>query len=136
MGKRARFYHRNPSPASDEAKGFLEENGVIVDYRDLDEKPLNKYELQVLVGYHNPRNYLNVTSAAYKEHKLDESLPALSELFDIIIENPDLLKNPVIISGRLMMFSTHRKQLIDMFQLKNPGNGSNGSRRHGREGNV
>ncbi len=135
MSKRARFFHRNPSPVAEEAKSFLEENGIKVECRDLTEKPLGKYELQVLVGYHNPKNYLDVTSAAYKEHKLDETLPVLTELLDIMIENPDLLRAPIIMAGRLMMIGTHRKQLIEMFQLKNAGNGSNGSRRGDREGN-
>lgn len=131
MSRRARFYLRNPNPVAEEAKGFLEENGILVECRDLTSNPLNKYELQVLVGYHNPKNYLDVTSAAYKQHKLDESTPVLSELLDIIIDNPDLLKIPIVMSGRLMMFGTNRKQLIEMFQLKNSGNGSSGSRRDG-----
>jgi arsenate reductase len=124
MLKRAQFYFRNPCPGAEEAKHFLEEHGIVVSERDIDKRPLNKQELGAILGYHNPRYYLNAAAPAYKKKKLDKVLPPRGELLELIVENPELLRVPVITAGRLMTIGNNRQQLIDMFQLKVSDNGS------------
>lgn len=124
MLKRAQFYFRNPCPGAEETKEFLEEHGVIVAERDMLKRPLTKRELSTILGYLDPRHYLNSASPAYKKHKLDQNLPPHNELLDLILENPDLLRNPIITTGRLVTIGNNRQQLIEMFQIKVSGNGS------------
>jgi len=124
MPKRAQMYYRKPCPGAEEVKSFLEENGVLVMERDISRNPLTKKELGAILGYHNPRYYLDVASTAFKKNKLDKEIPERNELLDMIEENPDLLRNPIILTGRLMTFGSNRRQLIDMFQLKISDNGS------------
>ncbi len=126
MLKRAQFYFRNPCPGAEEAKEFLEEHGVIVAERDIDKRPLTKRELTTILGYLDPRHYLNSASPAYQKHKLDQDLPEHNELLKLILENPDLLRNPIVTSGRLVAIGNNRQQLIEMFQIKVSGNGSGG----------
>jgi regulatory protein spx len=124
MLKRAQFYFRNPCPGAEEAKEFLEEHGVVVAERDINKRPLTKRELKGLLGYLDPRHYLNSAAPAYAKHKLDQNLPAHDELLKLILENPELLRNPIIASGRLVTIGDNRQQLIEMFQIKVSGNGS------------
>ena len=51
-------------------------------------------------------------------------MPSRNELMEMIMETPDLLRNPIILSGRLMTIGNSRQQLIDMFQISVSGNGS------------
>lgn len=124
MLKRAQLYYRTPCPGADEAKNFLEENGVIVVERDIAKKPLTRKELSVILGYLDPKHYLDPTVAAFKKKRLDKLIPTRPELLDIIVENPELLRNPIILSGRLMTIGNNRQQLIQMFQITVSGNGS------------
>jgi len=123
MLKRAQLYYQGPDQNADEAKSFLEEHGVMVLERDIVKKPLSRKELALILGYHDPKHYLDITSPAYAKKKLDKKLPSRSELLDLIIEHPDLLRNPIILSGRLMTIGNNRKQLIEMFQITISDNG-------------
>jgi arsenate reductase-like glutaredoxin family protein len=124
MLKRAQLFYRNPCPGAEDAKKFLEENGVVVVERDISQKPLTRKELGVMLGFHNPKHYLDSTSSVFSKKKLDKNIPSRSELLDLIMENPELLRNPIILAGRLMTIGSNRQQLIDMFQIKISGNGS------------
>lgn len=126
--KRAQFYFRQKCPTCEEAKAFLAENGVMVTERDIVKQPLRRDELRNVLGYHNPKYYLDTTSATYRKNRLDEKMPPLNDLLDMIIESPELLRHPIIVSGRLMTIGSGRQQLVDMFQINSSGNGSgNGS---------
>jgi arsenate reductase-like glutaredoxin family protein len=118
------MYFRNPCPGAEEAKEFLEEHGVLVMERDIGKKPLSKRELSSILGYQNPKYYLNTASPAYEKEKLDKSLPPRDELLERVTKNPELLRVPIITSGRLMTIGNNRQQLIDMFQIRVSDNGS------------
>jgi regulatory protein spx len=126
--KRAQMFYLNPSSGADETRNFLEENGVVVVERDLTRKPLTRKELSTILGYLDPRHYLNPLSPAYTKRKLDKRIPPRPELLDLIVEHPDLLRDPIIMSGRLLTIGNNRKQLIEMFQITVSGNGSGGDK--------
>jgi arsenate reductase-like glutaredoxin family protein len=124
MLKRAQVYFRDPCPGAEETKSFLEEHGVLVIERDISKKPFTRKELGIILGYHNPKHYLDTDSSVFKKKKLDKKIPSRDELLDLILENQELLRNPIVLSGRLMAIGTNRQQMIDMFQIKVSGNGS------------
>jgi arsenate reductase-like glutaredoxin family protein len=124
MQKRAQFYYRNPCSVCEEAKSFLEAHGVAVTVRDLNEKPLRRDELTSLLGYLDPRHYLDMTSAAYRKNKLDKQMPARTELLALIETNPELLRHPIIVTGRLVTIGSNQQQLVEMFQISISDNGS------------
>jgi arsenate reductase-like glutaredoxin family protein len=102
----------------------LEEHGVVLVKRNVSDTPLSQDELEAILGYQNPKHYLNSASSAFKKNKMDKKIPARNELIELIIEQPDLLRYPIITSGRLMTIGGNRQQLIDMFQLTVSDNGS------------
>jgi len=124
MLKRAQLYYRNPCSVCEEAKSFLEDHGVIVLARNIIEKPLDKDELDGILGYHDPKHFLDSASPNYAKQKLDKNIPLRGELLNIIEKHPDLLRQPIVVSGRLMTVGSNRKQLIQMFQLTVSDNGS------------
>jgi arsenate reductase-like glutaredoxin family protein len=128
MLKRAQVYYRNPCPGADEVTGFLKEHDVLVMERDITKKPFTKRELGIILGHLNPKHYLDTTSSVFKKKKLDKAVPPRNELLDLIMENPDLLRNPIIRSGRLIAIGNNRQQLVDMFQIKVSDNGSDNTK--------
>ena len=123
MQKRAQMMYRIPCTLCDEAKTFLEQNGVVVKVRDLNRDPLRKDELQSLLGYHDPKYFLDFSSASFQKRKFDEKMPPREELFGIMEQSPDLLRHPIVMCGRLMTIGFNRQQMIEMFQLTVSNNG-------------
>lgn len=126
MQKRAQMLYRNPCTICEDAKKFLEDHGVIVKVRDLTREPMKRRELTMLLGFHDPRHYLDVMSPTFEKEHLDTQLPSQTELMAMLEEHPELLRHPIVMCGRLMTIGFNRQQMIEMFQLTMSGNGSNG----------
>ncbi len=124
MSRRAQFYYRNPCPACEEAEKFLGEHDILVVVRDLKKEPFNRIELGHILRHFDFKHFIDSSGAVYKKVKLDNSIPPREELLDLFVKYPDLLKYPIIVSGRLMTIGSGRQQLIDMFQLSVSDNGS------------
>ena len=135
MLKKAYMYCKKSHPSCDETRSFLEGNGVMVSLRDTKKDPLTKRELNKILGFQNPKHYLDQTSPAFTKMKLDEKLPDREEIIDLIMENPELLRQPIILSGRLMTVGCGKKQLVEMFQIKLSDNGSGKNRLENSKGN-
>jgi arsenate reductase-like glutaredoxin family protein len=121
------MYYRNPCAACEDAKRFLEDHGVFVKVRDLTQDPLRKDELSTLLGFHDPRHLIDPLSPSFEKTKLDENMPPREELLKMFMEHPDLLRHPIVLSGRLMTIGFNRQQMIEMFQLTVSNNGSGGN---------
>ena len=117
MVKRAQMYYKDSCSVCEEAKVFMEDNGVLLKIRDVSETPLTKRELLAILGYHNPKHYLDSTSATYRKKKFEKMIPSHAELMQVIEDHPDLLKYPIVMAGRLMTIGANRQQLTDMLQL-------------------
>lgn len=124
MLRKAQFYYRNQCSVCEETKAFLEENGVSLNTRDLIQNPLRRDELLTVLGNHDSKYYLDISSPSYEQLKLDSSFPSHNELMAMIESHPDLLRHPIIFYGRLMTIGANRRQLIDMFHLTISKNGT------------
>ncbi len=127
MQKRAQLYYRSDCKSCLDAKDFMEDHGVLVVVRDIEKKPLTKKEISSIVGYLDPKHYVDPSAPGFSENKLDQHMPSREELLKIISENQDMLRIPIIVSGRLKIIGSGRKQIIDMLQLSVSDNG-NGTR--------
>ncbi len=124
MLKRANFYYRNPCPVCEEAKTFLEDQGILLEARDLGKMPFKKEEIKGILRNFEAKHFIDPTSAAFTKAKLDKKMPSRKELIDLIEQYPELLRHPIVTAGRLLTVGAGRKQLIDMFQLTVSDNGS------------
>jgi regulatory protein spx len=128
MQKRAQMYYRTPCEPCEETKAFLEEQGVMLTVRDIGKEPLRREELRRIVGFVNPLHYLDPMSPAFAENNLDSEMPTGDKIMDIVEDNPELLRHPIIIVGRLMTIGNNRQQLTEMLQLSENGDNNNGKR--------
>lgn len=98
---------------------FLKEQpNIRVKIRDLKEKPLNQRQVAELVRHLNLEHFFDTESKAYAKRKLNGNLPERAEAINLLAEDNDLLKKPIIISGRLMVIGPNINKVIDMLQLR------------------
>lgn len=128
--KRATFLSYDNDSLCAETKEFIEESGVLVDERDIKEKPLSEQEVRSIIGHYNPRHFLNVLSKSYDKHNLGEKVPPQHELAKLIAEDPTLLRRPIIQTSRLVTFGCDKKSIAQMLQIgsNNNNNDSDGDR--------
>lgn len=123
--KRATFLSYGSDEQCVETKKFIEESGVILSVRDIEKQPLTYDEIDRLIGYINPRHFLNMASASYEKSGLDEQLPPRRDLIGLIAEDHTLLRRPIIQAARLTTVGCDKKSIALMLQLSANGNGSN-----------
>lgn len=67
--------------------------------RDYAKKPLTTEELESIFGDDPIPPFLNTRHAVYKERKFAEQLPPKNELIKLIIDEPNLLRRPILRKG-------------------------------------
>lgn len=135
--KRATFLTFGNDAQCSEVKQFIEENGVLLDVRDLEQQPMNERELGLLIGYFNVSHFVNPFSMEFEKHGLDKGFPSRDEVIKLLAEEPALLRRPIIQTGRLMTIGCNRQRITEMLQLSENGNRAgddNDSRRNQRQG--
>lgn len=121
MRRRVELYMTPGNSDCTDAKEFLEKQDLYLNVRDLATKPLDEAELSKLIRYFDMKHFLNTSSKAYASNKLDKFLPSRQEVLAMIAEDNDLLRKPIIVSGRLMVVGANRRKLMEMLQIKSNG---------------
>lgn len=121
--KRAKFLTYGEDERCAETKKFIEDAGVLLDVRDISERPLSYDEIDRLLRHIDPRHFLNMVSPSFEKHGLDENLPDRHTLIGLIVEDHTLLRRPIIESSRLVTVGCDKKSIALMLQI-----GMNGSR--------
>lgn len=133
--KRATFISYGSDQQCVETKQFIEDAGVLLSVRDIEKQPLTYDEIDRLIGYINPRHFLNMASPSYEKSGLDQQLPPRRELIGLIAKDHTLLRRPIIQAARLTTVGCDRKSIALMLQLSANGNG-NGEEERERNHNV
>jgi len=85
------------------AKKFLDSNNVIYDDRNIVVDNPKKEELRkwVKISGYPIKKFFNTSGLLYKEFKLKEKIPTLSEeeLLDLLETNGMLVKRPILVKG-------------------------------------
>ena len=121
MLKRVTLYTDPQNTQCDEVKSFLEEQDIRLHIRDIKTEPLARPEISMLLRHFDLRHFLNAESRLYKKNKLDKSVPGRDEIIDMIATDNELLRVPIIVSGRLMTVGCNREKIVEMLQIKNNG---------------
>ncbi len=97
-----KFYQNSSSTATRQAKDFLEECELAYEVQKMDSEMFTKKEFfKILACLDNVNTLLSARSGTYKtivtDNKLDLDSLKLSELYELIKENPTILKTPITV---------------------------------------
>lgn len=105
-----------------ETRAFIEEAGVLLDFRDLDKNPMSKDEIGKLLGHLNMSHFVNPMSESYTKLGFDKGLPDREKVLEAMAEDNTLLKRPIIVTIRLLTIGNDRQKISSMLQLSSNGN--------------
>ncbi|MBD3402925.1 hypothetical protein GF420_08510 [candidate division GN15 bacterium] len=120
--KRAKFLTYGSDAMCAETRQFIEDAGVLLEVRDIEEKPLSEEEIDRLIRHIDPRHFLNVVSPTYEKHGFDKQLPDRPEMIKLIAEDHTLLRRPIIETARLVTVGCDKKSISQMLQISMNGN--------------
>jgi len=116
---------------------FLEDAGVIVEYRDIEKKPLTEDELWDIMGHLDAGHFLNPASDSYEINKLAEHIPERGKLIEMVAKDHTLLRRPIIRTPRLLTVGCDKQKISEMLRLNgeiNPRDQGNSHRDRGVPG--
>ena len=79
------------------------QHGAQLDARDLAAQPLSAAELDALIGARDYREFLNTRNEFYRQRNMAEHPPSREEALQLMAQNPNLIRRPVVISGRAVV---------------------------------
>ncbi|MFZ5981313.1 MAG: arsenate reductase family protein [Candidatus Zixiibacteriota bacterium] len=100
---------------------LIEENGIVLDVRDIKKDPLTEVELNALVGHFEISHFLNPFSDSYTKNGFDKKIPDRAELVKAILKDYTLLRRPIIRTARLFTIGCNKQAIVDMLQLNRNG---------------
>ena len=115
--KRATYYTYGSDTLCVETKKYIEEAGIILDIRDLEKEPFTVDEVKKLIGFLDPKHFINPSGKTYKQHHLDTAMPPREELVVILAEDPTLIRRPIIRTPRLMTVGCDKRKISEMLQM-------------------
>jgi len=77
---------------------LLREKGVRFEEVDLN-KGLTVAELESLIGKRDYREFLNPRNELYRERGMKDHPPARAEALELMSENPNLIRRPILVDG-------------------------------------
>lgn len=143
MLKRVDLYVYPNEQVCDDITEFLREQEVELHVRNIRERPLKVDEIAQLFRHFDAKHFLNESASSFVKHGLDRELPPRRELYELMGNDNDLIKRPVILAGRLMVIGGNIAKIREMLQIRDgagePENNSAGRRdftngRNGRNG--
>lgn len=108
-------------PECKEAQEFLEQQDLRLRIRDVKNNPLSAEEIARLIRHLNLKHFLNTSSKLYATRKMENTLPSREEAIELMAEDNDLLRKPIVIAGRLMVVGANRGKMMEMLQIKSNG---------------
>jgi arsenate reductase len=95
------FYGYTKCNTSRKVEQFLKDKNIEYKFIDITQKPPSKSILNQLIKNLNlhPQDLMNKSSITYKELNLKDKIKDLNkeEILNLLIENPKLIKRPVIV---------------------------------------
>ncbi len=73
-------------------------------------KGLSVAELEALIGDRDYKQFLNPRNELYRERKMQEHPPSRSEALQLMSENPNLIRRPILVKGRKLILGFDAEQ--------------------------
>lgn len=87
------------------------ELGAELDERDYAKAPLSAAELKDLFGEHEPRDFMNARSPAFKAMGLAGKSLSREQAVALMVKEPNLIKRPIVVAGKEMIAGFDRERL-------------------------
>jgi arsenate reductase (glutaredoxin) len=98
------------------AKLFLERHGAELELRSLDEPRLSEGELRRLIGDSDYIPFLNTRNELYRSRNMKEHPPGRGEAIKLMAANPNLIRRPVVISGKNIILGYDEEAYRDLLR--------------------
>ena len=101
------------------AKSWLEEHGLEYEEKNIFHDPLTKDEIKeiLMLTDEGTEEIISYRSQAYKNLDVDFDTLSMSELLDLFIEEPSLIRRPIIMDDRRLQIGYNEEE-IRMFLPK------------------
>lgn len=111
------FYGYTKCNTSRKVEQFLKDKNIEYKFIDITQKPPSKSILNQLIKNLNlhPQDLMNKSSITYKELNLKDKIKNLNkeEILNLLIENPKLIKRPVIVDKSKNLYGMG-KEIINL----------------------
>ena len=101
---RTTLYGKGSCSTCRDAKAFLGAKGVDHEWRDYGKDRFTRAELDALIGTRPITEFVNPRSTPYRALGLAERSLSRDEAVRLILEDPNLLKRPLLVRGKLYVF--------------------------------
>jgi arsenate reductase-like glutaredoxin family protein len=92
---------------------LLREKGARFDEVDLS-KGLTVEALEELIGKRDYRQFLNPRNELYRERGMQENPPPRREALQLMAENPNLIRRPILVKGSRIVLGYDEEALAEM----------------------
>ncbi len=72
--------------------------------RELGKQPMTTEELDLLIGQHDYKLFLNSRNELYRERKMKEHPPARADAVKLMAAEPNLIKRPLLVRGQKIVY--------------------------------
>jgi len=81
----------------------LQSKNIDFETREYGKNPLSENELREIIGAGPVASYLNTRTPLYREKNMKQKPPSLQEAIKLMLKEPNLLRRPVIIKGKIKL---------------------------------
>jgi arsenate reductase (glutaredoxin) len=89
---------------------LLREKGAAFEEIDL-KQGLSVAELEKLIGKRDYRDFLNPRNELYRERGMKENPPPREEALQLMAENPNLIRRPILVKGNQIILGYDEEAL-------------------------
>jgi arsenate reductase (glutaredoxin) len=108
VSKKLKMYHYAKCGTCRSAVKWLQGQGYELELHDLFEQPASEEEIRgwLRIGRMELKKLFNTSGEVYKEQKLKDKLPAMTEdqRIAVLASNGRLVKRPIVTDGKLLTF--------------------------------
>jgi Spx/MgsR family transcriptional regulator len=92
----------------------LEGAGIEIDKHDLAKEPPSRELLEKLIDADRLEDFINTRSPAYKERDLGSRKLTKKQVIDLMMEEPNLIRRPLVLAGKRAIFGYKPDEYDDL----------------------
>lgn len=110
------FYEKPGCGTCKKARAWLERRGVQFQAVDIVNNPPPKTLLEKIVNAKNVKASLNTRATLYREREMAKDLPSKQMAIRYMLEDPNLIRRPLIVRGRQWVMGFDPKALAQLLK--------------------